>query len=211
MCVSYSVVYSFFFLMIRRPPRSTRTDTLFPDTTLFRSVLRIWAVTLAVVALAFWFLTKDDPMTIARRKGGAPAVTFAGQIAPIRKLQVWRFSTYYFFTFGAYVALSLWLPRYYMGVLRARYRGGRIARSGLFGAGQRVSRLRGLAVGPYRRQARDVRDLHHLHRHYLLSVLSADRLHRAWHRGRHPLRPRAGTRALCPFHCAARVRSAAPP
>src|SRR3546814_9849238 len=29
----------FFFLMIRRPPRSTRTDTLFPYTTLFRSPL----------------------------------------------------------------------------------------------------------------------------------------------------------------------------
>src|SRR3546814_14042559 len=29
--------YHFFFLMIRRPPRSTRTDTLFPYTTLFRS------------------------------------------------------------------------------------------------------------------------------------------------------------------------------
>src|SRR3546814_3756564 len=29
-----------FFLMIRRPPRSTRTDTLFPYTTLFRSGLR---------------------------------------------------------------------------------------------------------------------------------------------------------------------------
>src|SRR3546814_1651985 len=28
----------FFFLMIRRPPRSTRTDTLFPYTTLFRSI-----------------------------------------------------------------------------------------------------------------------------------------------------------------------------
>src|SRR3546814_9501884 len=27
----------FFFIMIRRPPRSTRTDTLFPYTTLFRS------------------------------------------------------------------------------------------------------------------------------------------------------------------------------
>src|SRR3546814_17847998 len=27
----------FFFLIIRRPPRSTRTDTLFPYTTLFRS------------------------------------------------------------------------------------------------------------------------------------------------------------------------------
>src|SRR3546814_11364071 len=30
----------FFFLMIRRPPRSTRTDTLFPYTTLFRSKKR---------------------------------------------------------------------------------------------------------------------------------------------------------------------------
>src|SRR3546814_3629892 len=29
--------FGFFFLMIRRPPRSTRTDTLFPYTTLFRS------------------------------------------------------------------------------------------------------------------------------------------------------------------------------
>src|SRR3546814_14308560 len=32
----------FFFLMIRRPPRSTRTDTLFPYTTLFRSSHRAW-------------------------------------------------------------------------------------------------------------------------------------------------------------------------
>src|SRR3546814_13759066 len=31
----------FFFLMIRRPPRSTRTDTLFPYTTLFRSIQAI--------------------------------------------------------------------------------------------------------------------------------------------------------------------------
>src|SRR3546814_11760744 len=30
-------LFVFFFLMIRRPPRSTRTDTLFPYTTLFRS------------------------------------------------------------------------------------------------------------------------------------------------------------------------------
>src|SRR3546814_19778294 len=32
-----SIFFVFFFLMIRRPPRSTRTDTLFPYTTLFRS------------------------------------------------------------------------------------------------------------------------------------------------------------------------------
>src|SRR3546814_20351334 len=29
--------FSFLFLLIRRPPRSTRTDTLFPDTTLFQA------------------------------------------------------------------------------------------------------------------------------------------------------------------------------
>src|SRR3546814_20811173 len=33
------MTWFFFFLMIRRPPRSTLTDTLFPYTTLFRSVL----------------------------------------------------------------------------------------------------------------------------------------------------------------------------
>src|SRR3546814_8141104 len=31
------------FLMIRQPPRSTRTDTLFPYTTRFRSLSRIWS------------------------------------------------------------------------------------------------------------------------------------------------------------------------
>src|SRR3546814_13333002 len=38
--MNYSVLVDilvFFFLMIRRPPRATRTDTLFPYTTLFRS------------------------------------------------------------------------------------------------------------------------------------------------------------------------------
>src|SRR3546814_5489559 len=37
-CVVFII---FFFLMIRRPPRSTRTDTLFPYTTLFRSVVQV--------------------------------------------------------------------------------------------------------------------------------------------------------------------------
>src|SRR3546814_430213 len=37
MVFGYLLSYFVFFLMIRRPPRSTRTDTLFPYTTLFRS------------------------------------------------------------------------------------------------------------------------------------------------------------------------------
>src|SRR3546814_11931108 len=37
LCFCWTFMLLFFFLMIRRPPRSTRTDTLFPYTTLFRS------------------------------------------------------------------------------------------------------------------------------------------------------------------------------
>src|SRR3546814_17016146 len=43
-CNTVFFVFSYFlfcFLMIRRPPRSTRTDTLFPYTTLFRSYVNI--------------------------------------------------------------------------------------------------------------------------------------------------------------------------
>src|SRR3546814_717602 len=45
-----------FFLMIRRPPRSTRTDTLFPYTTLFRSLL------LADIEGAELIATIQDPL-----------------------------------------------------------------------------------------------------------------------------------------------------
>src|SRR3546814_18423107 len=49
-----------FFLMIRRPPRSTRTDTLFPYTTLFRSsfcwtVAGSWPVEVGKDALSVFF------------------------------------------------------------------------------------------------------------------------------------------------------------
>src|SRR3546814_11387083 len=39
-CICLLLFVVLFFLMIRRPPRSTRTDTLFPYTTLFRSYPR---------------------------------------------------------------------------------------------------------------------------------------------------------------------------
>src|SRR3546814_11147980 len=48
----------FFFLMIRRPPRSTRTDTLFPYTTLFRSPAnRRRILVVAVVMVAMFILS----------------------------------------------------------------------------------------------------------------------------------------------------------
>lgn len=80
------------------------------------AVVQSWALVLAAVAVAFWLLAKDDPALVERRRTGAGTVSLAIQLMPLRNLQVWRFGLYYFLTFGGFVALSLWLPRYYLGV-----------------------------------------------------------------------------------------------
>src|SRR5262249_10439462 len=82
----------------------------------WQTVARVWALVLAATAVAFWLIARDDPFTIARREGKATPVPLSTRLEPLKRLQVWRFSLYYFFTFGAFVALSLWLPRYYIGV-----------------------------------------------------------------------------------------------
>lgn len=79
------------------------------------AVAKIWALGLAVTAIVFWFATADDPIQRARRAERRPAVSLKQQLAPLKNLQVWRFSLYYFFAFGGFVALSLWLPRFYIG------------------------------------------------------------------------------------------------
>ncbi|MCW5720986.1 MAG: MFS transporter [Devosia sp.] len=82
----------------------------------WQAVAQIWAVGLAIMAVVFWFTTKDDPELRARRAEGRKAETAAMQLEPLKNLQVWRFSLYYFFVFGAFVALALWLPHYLIGV-----------------------------------------------------------------------------------------------
>ncbi len=82
----------------------------------WQAVAQIWAAALALTAVLFFVLTKDDPDLAARRARGAQAESFAAMMAPLGNLQVWRFSLYYFFVFGGFVALALWLPRYYVGV-----------------------------------------------------------------------------------------------
>lgn len=82
----------------------------------WEAVAQIWAVVLAMTAIIFWFTTTDDPTFRARREGKAPQRSLAQEFAPLKNAQVWRFSLYYFFAFGGFVALSLWLPRYLVGV-----------------------------------------------------------------------------------------------
>jgi len=81
----------------------------------WHTVAQAWAVALFIIALVYWIVTKDEPDLVARRKTGAKPKSMSMALAPLKKLQVWRFSLYYFFVFGAFVALALWLPRYYVG------------------------------------------------------------------------------------------------
>src|SRR3546814_14888678 len=60
-----------FLLMIRRPPRSTRTDTLFPYTTLFRSLACAAIVSASV----------QHPAAAGRRSTGKLAVDRGGHPA----------------------------------------------------------------------------------------------------------------------------------
>lgn len=76
---------------------------------------RVYAIVLAITAVLFYILAKDDPAQASRKKTGSKAVSTAEQLAPLKDIQVWRFATYYFFVFGAFVALASFLPRYYVG------------------------------------------------------------------------------------------------
>jgi NNP family nitrate/nitrite transporter-like MFS transporter len=99
----------------------------------WHTVAYVWAIAIAVMGVLFYFLAADDPDLTARRAEKRPPVSFWSQLEPLQNIQVWRFSLYYFFVFGAFVALALWLPRYLMGVY-----GLDIQTAGLLGAAYSV-------------------------------------------------------------------------
>jgi NNP family nitrate/nitrite transporter-like MFS transporter len=84
----------------------------------WQTTAQVWAAGIGIMGVVFWFFTKEDPVELARRaKGERPRSTWL-ELEPLKNVQVWRFALYYFFTFGAFVALSLWLPRYLIGVYK---------------------------------------------------------------------------------------------
>ncbi|MEZ5776969.1 MAG: MFS transporter [Paracoccaceae bacterium] len=82
----------------------------------WQGVAQVWAAGIALMGVIFFILAKDDPELVERRKSGVQAPSLAQQFAPLKNLQVWRFSLYYFFVFGAFVALALWMPHYLIDV-----------------------------------------------------------------------------------------------
>lgn len=82
----------------------------------WRFVPVLYSGLLVATAAATWFLTPSPD----RRPGdGRP---MPDMLRPLREVRVWRFSLYYVVVFGAYVALSVWLPKYYVDVYQLKLR-----------------------------------------------------------------------------------------
>ena len=76
----------------------------------WRFVPWLYAVLLVAMAAVTWFASpRHDHKPNQGRSLGS-------MLTPLKQLRVWRFSLYYVITFGAYVALAAWLPKYYMDV-----------------------------------------------------------------------------------------------
>lgn len=75
----------------------------------WRFVPFVYAIAVLASAAVYWTFTYTD--TAHRKKA-----SLREMLVPLRHVRVWRFSLYYFLVFGGYVALSLWLPKYYMDV-----------------------------------------------------------------------------------------------
>ena len=76
----------------------------------WRFVPFMYAVLLLIMAAITWFVSPRHD-----HKPGADR-TVVQLLQPLKQMRVWRFSLYYVVTFGAYVALAAWLPKYYVDV-----------------------------------------------------------------------------------------------
>ncbi|HEY6897381.1 MAG TPA: nitrate/nitrite transporter [Rhodocyclaceae bacterium] len=69
----------------------------------------VYAVMMLVTALAFWMLTYSDPAHKV-----PSAVSVGDQLKALKDANVWKICQYYSIVFGGYVALSLWMTKYYV-------------------------------------------------------------------------------------------------
>ncbi|MGE0606706.1 MAG: nitrate/nitrite transporter [Pirellulales bacterium] len=78
----------------------------------WRIVPLIYAGVLVVMAAAIMLICpKKDPKPGKGRR-------LRDMLSALKQVQVWRFSLYYVVVFGAYVALSAWLPNYYVNTYK---------------------------------------------------------------------------------------------
>ena len=72
-------------------------------------VPQVFAAIMLGTVILFWLFTYDDPTHNAGR-----SVTVGEQLAALKDPKVWKYCQYYSIVFGGYVALSLWMTKYYV-------------------------------------------------------------------------------------------------
>ena len=70
----------------------------------------VYAVAMLATAIMFWLCSATDPT----HQSGA-SVPFSEQMKVLKDPRVWRYCQYYSVVFGGYVALALWMTKYYVG------------------------------------------------------------------------------------------------
>ncbi|MDG4555718.1 MAG: MFS transporter [Candidatus Competibacter sp.] len=81
----------------------------------WQMVPKVYAVAMVVMAVLFWLFTYTDPLHEKEADRNRVRQTLGQQLLPLFDPRVWRFGLAYAFVFGAFVALALWLPKYYVG------------------------------------------------------------------------------------------------
>ncbi|MBF0268754.1 MAG: NarK/NasA family nitrate transporter [Alphaproteobacteria bacterium] len=69
----------------------------------------VYAVAMLVTCAVFWFFSYDDPAHKVSK-----SITMREQLQALKDPAVWKYSQYYSIVFGGYVALSLWMTKYYV-------------------------------------------------------------------------------------------------
>lgn len=70
---------------------------------------KVYAGIMLITAIGFWFMSFDK-----KEHRSASNASFASQLAVLKDPNVWRYSQYYSIVFGGYVALALWMTKYYV-------------------------------------------------------------------------------------------------
>jgi NNP family nitrate/nitrite transporter-like MFS transporter len=74
----------------------------------------VYSIMVLVSCLAFWFIAPNTPKYVTSHQ----QKDLAFFIKPLTQVKVWRFGLYYYFVFGSFLALILWLPQYYVNAYK---------------------------------------------------------------------------------------------
>lgn len=73
-------------------------------------VPQVYSIAMLVTALLFWQFSATNPA-----HNIATTASFTQQLSMLKDPRVWRYCQYYSVVFGGYVALALWMTKYYVG------------------------------------------------------------------------------------------------